>query len=169
MKASSEVLFPAERIAARVAELGAQITADFADTEVAVLGILKGSFIFMADLVRRIERPVRCGFMDMSASRRSEKITELMFTSSFDIDGAHLLLVDDVMETGITQAYLKQQLELQGPRSIRVVTLLDKQIKRKVDIQSDYVAFEAPDRLIVGYGLGHGERFRNLPYLTYVE
>jgi len=169
MKLSGEVLLSADRIAARVAEMGEKITADYAGREPAVLGILKGSFIFVADLVRRIRGPLRVGFIDISASPRSGRITEMVFTSSFDVEGVDLLLVEDILDTGITLAYLSQQLELRGPRSIRTAVLLDKPARRKVAFDPDYVGFQVADRFVVGYGLDYQEAHRNLPYLTYVQ
>ena len=153
----------------RAAELGARITRDYEGREVAALGVLKGSFIFMADLVRQIQRPVRCGFIDISPSPRAGSITEMVFTSSFEVRRTDLLVVEDILDTGVTLAYLIEQLELREPRSLKVATLLDKPARRKVSLQADYVGFEVPDRFIVGYGLDHGEEHRNLPYLTYVE
>ena len=91
------------------------------------------------------------------------------FTSDFPVEGADLLIVEDILDTGITLAFLKQQLELRRPRMTRIATLLNKPARRRVDIESDYMGFEVPDRYIVGYGLDHGEAYRNLPYLTYVE
>ena len=168
MKLSGQVLFTEEAIGERVAELGRQITADYADREPAVLGMLKGSFVFMADLVRQIQRPVRCGFIEMSSSIRSELLTEMVFTSSFQVEDSDILLVEDVLDTGITLAYLHQQLELRNPRTLRVAVLLDKPSCRKVQFEPDYVGFEIPDRHVVGYGLDYGEEHRNLPHLTYV-
>jgi len=169
MRLASEALFGADQIARRVAELGARITRDYDGRDIAVLGVLKGSFVFMADLVRQIRRPIRCGFIDISPSPRAGSITEMVFTSSFEVRGQDLLLVEDILDTGVTLAYLIQQLELREPHSLRVATLLDKPARRKVAMQADYVGFEVPDRFIVGYGLDHGEAHRNLPYLTYVE
>lgn len=169
MRPSDHVLFSADAIAARVAELGSRITADYADRELSVLGILKGSFVFMADLVRQVRRPVRCAFVDISASPTSSTITEMVFTSHFQVEDVDLLLVEDILDTGITLAYLTQQLEARRPRSLRTAALLDKPASRKVDIKADYVGFEVADRFVVGYGLDYQESYRNLPYLTYVE
>jgi hypoxanthine phosphoribosyltransferase len=169
MKLSSEVLFSQEAIAQRVAALGEQISADYADRRPAVLAVLKGSFVFVADLVRKIRRPVRCGFIEISSSTRSASLTEMVFSSSFGVEGMDILLVEDILDTGITMAYLRQQLELRNPRSLRVASLLDKPVRRKVQIEADYVGFEVPDRYVVGYGLDYLEDHRNLPYLTYVE
>lgn len=168
MELAEEILWSAEQIASRVAEMGREITADYADRELAVVGVLNGSFIFMADLVRSIRRPVRCGFIDISTSPRREKITEMVFTSTFEVEGMDLLLVEDILDTGITLAYLRQQMETRGPRTLRIAALLDKPARRRVDIKADYVAFEVPDRFFVGYGLDYGEAYRNLPYLTYL-
>jgi hypoxanthine phosphoribosyltransferase len=165
MSPSAEVLFTADQIARRVAVLGARISADYEGREIAALGVLKGSFIFMADLVRAITRPVRCGFLDMSPSPRSGAITEMVFTSSFPVEGTDLLLVEDILDTGVTLAYLVEQLELRGPRSIKVAVLLDKPSRRRVAMQADYVGFEVPDRFVVGYGLDRSEAHRNLPFL----
>jgi len=169
MKLSGEVLFSAEAIAERVAQIGEQITADYADREPSILGILKGSFIFMADLARQVRRPVRCGFMEISSSARSALLTEIVFTSSFRVEDSDIILVEDILDTGITLAYLRQQLELRNPRSLRAAVLLDTPSRRKVQTDADYVGFEVPDRFVVGYGLDWAEEHRNLPYLSYVE
>ena len=169
MRATGKVLYSQDAIAKRIAEMGTRISADFEGRDLAVLGILKGSFVFMADLVRNIRCPLRCGFIDLTPSMGPGRITEMNFTSDFPVEGADLLIVEDILDTGITMAFLKQQLELRKPRTTRIATLLNKPVRRRVDIESDYMGFEVPDRYIVGYGLDHGEAYRNLPYLTYVE
>jgi len=169
MRATGKVLYSQDAIAKRIAEMGTRISADFEGKDLAVLGILKGSFVFMADLVRNIRCPLRCGFIDLTPSMGPGRITEMNFTSDFPVEGADLLIVEDILDTGITMAFLKQQLELRKPRTTRIATLLNKPARRRVDIESDYMGFEVPDRYIVGYGLDHGEAYRNLPYLTYVE
>ena len=169
MNLSREILRSEAEIAERVAQLGRQITADHEGKELAVLGILKGSFVFVADLIRHIKLPQQVGFLEITHSTKSEFLTELMFYSSFKVEGTHLLVVEDILDTGITLAYLNQQLESKGPKSIRICTFLDKPEKRKVDIQPDYFGFTVPNRHVVGYGLDYEGRFRNLSYLTYVE
>ena len=169
MRATGKVLYSQDAIAKRIAEMGTRISADFEGKDMAVLGILKGSFVFMADLVRNIRCQLRCGFIDLTPSMGPGRITEMNFTSDFPVEGADLLIVEDILDTGITLAFLKQQLELRKPRTTRIATLLNKPARRRVDIESDYMGFEVPDRYIVGYGLDHGEAYRNLPYLTYVE
>ncbi len=169
MKPPVEILRHEAEIRARVAEIGARISSDYVGREVSMLGVLGGAFVFMADLVRRIEVPVCCGFVEIRASRRSELMTEIAFTSSFEVAGKDLLLVKDILDTGITMAYLCQQLMMRDPRSLRLCTLIDKPQRRKIDMAPDYCGFEAPDRYVVGYGLSHDGRFQNLPYLACLE
>jgi hypoxanthine phosphoribosyltransferase len=169
MNLANEILKSEPEIADRVRQLGGQITADHEGKDLAVLGILKGSFVFVADLIRQIDLPQQVGFLEITHSPKSEFLTEILFSSSFRVEGTNLLVVEDILDTGITLAYLCQQLEAKKPKSLRVCTLLDKPQKRKVDIQADYLGFTVPNRHVVGYGLDHEGRFRNLPYLTYVE
>ena len=169
MNLSREILKSEEEIAQRVKQLGRQITTDLEGREVAVLGVLKGSFVFVADLIRSIRLPLQVGFLEITHSQKSDFLTEIVFSSSFKVEGTNLLIVEDILDTGITLAYLQEQLASRGPRSIRICTFLDKPDKRKVDIQPDYVGFPVPNRHVVGYGLDFEGRFRNLPYLTYVE
>jgi hypoxanthine phosphoribosyltransferase len=169
MNLSRDVLKSEAEIAERVRALGREITDYYQGREVAILGILKGSFVFMADLVRQIKAPAQVGFLEIITSRKSEFVTEVAFSSSFPIEGSDLLIVEDILDTGVTLAYLTEQLQLHGPRSLRVCTFLDKPQRRKVDLQPDYVGFQVPDRHVVGYGLDFQGRFRTLPYLTYME
>jgi hypoxanthine phosphoribosyltransferase len=169
MKLSREVLKSEQQIAERVAALGREITDHYKGEEISLLGVLKGSFIFMADLARQIRLPAQVGFLEIVTARKSEFLTEVVFSSSFPIEGSHLLVVEDILDTGVTLAYLTQQLGLHGPKSIRVCTFLDKPHRRKVDLQPDHVGFQVPDRHVVGYGLDWQGRHRNLPYLTWVE
>jgi hypoxanthine phosphoribosyltransferase len=169
MNLSKEILKSEDEIARRVQELGRKITADHEGKELAVLGILKGSFVFLADLIRQIRLPLRVGFLEISHSEKSEFLTEIHFYSSFKVEGTHLLVVEDILDTGITLAYLHQQLESKSPKSIRICTFLDKPERRKVDIQPDYSGFSVPNKHVVGYGLDFQGRFRNLPYLTHME
>lgn len=169
MTLSRDVLKTEEQIAERVEALGREITDHYRGREVSLLGILEGSFIFMADLARQIRLPAQVGFLEIVTSRKSDFMTEVVFSSSFPIEGSDLLIVEDVLETGVTQAYLMEQLQLHQPRSVRVCTFLDKPHRRKVDLQPDHVGFQAPDRHVVGYGLDYQGQYRTLPYLTYVE
>lgn len=169
MNVSAEVLKSQAEIAERVAQLGRQISRDHEGKELSILGVLKGSFIFVADLIRQIRLPVQVGFLEITQSQRSDFLIEIGFSSSFKVEGTHLLIVEDILDTGITLAYLQQQLEARSPKSIQVCTFLDKPDKRKVDIQPEYVGFTVPNRHVVGYGLDYEGRFRNLPHLTYIE
>jgi hypoxanthine phosphoribosyltransferase len=175
MKLSREVLRSEAEIAERVQQMGKEITEAYAGQEISVLGVLKGAYVFLADLTRQIRLPIEVGFVESVASRRSENLTEIVFstslkfTSSFRIEGMHLLLVEDILDTGVTLAYLCEQIQLYAPRSLRVCTLLDKPHRRKVDFSPDFVGFKVPDRHVVGYGLDYQGKYRNLPYLTYVE
>lgn len=175
MKLSREVLRSEAEIAERVQQLGKEITEAYAGQEISVLGVLKGAYVFLADLTRQIRLPIEVGFVESVASRRSENLTEIVFstslrfTSSFRIEGMHLLLVEDILDTGVTLAYLCEQIQLYAPKSLRVCTLLDKPHRRKVDFSPDFVGFKVPDRHVVGYGLDYQGKYRNLPYLTYVE
>jgi hypoxanthine phosphoribosyltransferase len=123
----------------------------------------------MADLARQIRLPAQVGFLEIVTSRKSEFLTEVAFSSTFPIEGSNVLVVEDILDTGVTLAYLTQQLHLHAPASIRVCTFLDKPHRRKVDLTPDHVGFQVPDRHVVGYGLDWQGKHRNLPYLTYVE
>ena len=175
MKLSRDVLRSESQIAERVRQLGKEITDAYAQQEISVLGVLKGAFIFLADLTRQIRLPMELGFVESVASRRSDSLTEIIFatalrfSSSFRIEGTHLLLVEDILDTGVTLAYLCEQIQLYQPRSLKVCTLLDKPHRRRVDFRPDYVGFQVPDRWVVGYGLDSQGKYRNLPFLTYVE
>jgi hypoxanthine phosphoribosyltransferase len=175
MKLSREVLRSEAEIAERIQQLGKEITEAYAGQEISVLGVLKGAYVFLADLTRQIRLPIEVGFVESVASRRSESLTEIVFstslrfTSSFRIEGMHLLLVEDILDTGVTLAYLCEQIQMYAPRSLRVCTLLDKPHRRKVDFSPDFVGFKVPDRHVVGYGLDYQGKYRNLPFLTYVE
>ena len=175
MKLSRDVLRSESQIAERVRQLGKEITDAYAQQEISVLGVLKGAFIFLADLTRQIRLPMDVGFVESIASRRSDSMTEILFatslrfSSSFRIEGTHLLLVEDILDTGVTLAYLCEQIQLYQPRSLRVCSLLDKPHRRKVDFSPDFVGFQVPDRHVVGYGLDYQGKYRNLPFLTYVE
>jgi hypoxanthine phosphoribosyltransferase len=169
MNVSREVLKTEEQISERVHALGREITEFYRGEEISLLGILKGSFIFMADLAREIELPAQVGFLEIVTSRKSEFLTEVAFSSSFPIEGSHVLVVEDILDTGVTLAYLSEQLQLHAPKSLKICTFLDKPHRRKVDLTPDFVGFEVPDRHVVGYGLDYQGRHRNLPHLTYVE
>jgi len=153
----------------RIRELGAQIRADYGDTPITCIGVLKGSFVFMADLVRAIGGDVRCEFLGVSSyhgGTRSTGVVRITKDLQRPIEGQHCLLVEDIVDTGLTMDYLLRMLQVRDPRSLKVVTLLDKPSNREVGVETQYVGFTIPDEFVVGYGLDLGELYRNLPYIA---
>lgn len=163
------VLIPEDRIQARIRELGAEIRAAYGDEPITCIGVLKGSFMFMADLVRAIGGDVRCEFMAVSSyhgGTRSSGVVRITEDLRAPIEGHHTLVVEDIIDTGLTLDYLMRNLEVRGPASIRTCCLLDKPAHREVALEADYVGFSIPDEFVVGYGLDLGERYRNLPHIA---
>jgi len=163
-----EVLLTGEQIQARVAELGAQLAADYAGRDPVLVSVLKGSIVFLADLVRRTEIPLSIDLMEVSsygASTESSGQVRILKDLSMAIDGRDVIVVEDIIDTGLTLNYLMRYLHDKGPASIRICCLLDKPARRLADITIDYRGFTIPDRFVVGYGLDYDERYRNLPYI----
>jgi hypoxanthine phosphoribosyltransferase len=165
----AEVLLSEDQIRAKVAELGQRITADYAGDEVTLVSVLKGSLPFMADLMRQIDLPLRIDLMEVSSyggtAIESSGLVRILKDLSAPIDGRHVLLVEDIIDTGLTLNYLLRYLRGKNPRSIKVCSLLDKPARRLVEIPLDYVGFEIPDAFVVGYGLDYGEVYRNLRFV----
>jgi hypoxanthine phosphoribosyltransferase len=162
------VLLSPQEIQRRIAELGKQISADYAGRTVTVIGILKGSFLFVADLVRQIspEVPVEIDFMAVSSygnSTSSSGTIRVEKDTEVEIAGRDLIIVEDIVDTGLTLLHVHNILSERGPGSIRVATLLEKPGRRQYNRQLDYVGFQIEDRFVVGYGLDFGQRYRNLP------
>jgi hypoxanthine phosphoribosyltransferase len=163
-----EVLLSGEQIQARVAELGARLAADYAGRDPVLVSVLKGSIVFLADLVRRMEIPLSIDLMEVSsygASTESSGQVRILKDLSMAIDGRDVILVEDIIDTGLTLNYLLRYLHDKGPASIRICCLLDKPARRLADITIDYRGFTIPDRFVIGYGLDYDERYRNLPYI----
>lgn len=163
------VLIPEDRLQARIRELGRQIRQDYGDAPITCIGVLKGSFIFMADLVRAIGGDIRCEFLGVSSyhgGTRSTGVVRITEDLNNPIEGQHCLIIEDIVDTGLTLDYLLRTLEVRGPASIKVCALLDKAPRREVDVKADYVGFSIPDEFVVGFGLDLGERFRNLPHVA---
>lgn len=163
-----KVLLSEEEIAQRVKTLGEAITADYEGQEVFFLGVLKGCFVFMADLMRHVTVPCCMDFMAVSSygsGTTSSGAVEITKDLREDIGGKHVIFVEDILDSGVTLHYLKQYLQVREPASIRIATLMDKPARRKADIHADYFAFEVPDAFVVGYGLDYDEKYRNLPYV----
>src|SRR5450756_538241 len=165
----AEVLLTEEQIEAKVAELGKRISADYAGRELTLVSVLKGSLPFMADLMRQIPLPLRIDLMEVSSyggtGTESSGLVRIIKDLSASIAGEDVLLVEDIIDTGLTLNYLVRYLRGKNPASLRICTLLDKPARRLVDIPVDYIGFEIPDQFIVGYGLDYDERYRNLRFV----
>jgi hypoxanthine phosphoribosyltransferase len=165
----AEVLLTEEQIQAKVAELGQRISIDYAGKELTLVSVLKGSLPFMADLMRRIALPLRIDLMEVSSyggtSTESSGLVRILKDLSAPIEGRDVLLVEDIIDTGLTLNYLMRYLRGKNPSSIKICSLLDKPARRLVDIPLDYVGFEIPDAFVVGYGLDFGEVYRNLRFV----
>ena len=165
----AEVLLSEEQIRTKVAELGRQISADYGEGELTLVSVLKGSLPFMADLMRSITVPVRIDLMEVSSyggtSTESSGLVRILKDLSASIADEHVLLVEDIIDTGLTLNYLIRYLRGKSPASLRICTLLDKPARRLVEIPVDYTGFTIDDRFVVGYGLDFGEFYRNLRYV----
>ena len=162
------VLITEEQLAAKVAEMGAQISKDYQGRKLIILGVLKGSVVFMSDLIRSITVPVEMDFMAVSsygAGVKTSGVVKILKDLDRLIAGYDVLVVEDILGSGMTLSYLTELLRERDPASIRIATLLDKPDRRKVDIKPDYVGFTIPDEFVVGYGLDYAELYRNLPYV----
>ena len=162
------ILFSEEQLKERIAALGAELTRDYEDKNPIFVGVLKGCFDFMADLLRNVD--VYCTMDFMSVSSYGDGVTstgavKINKDLSRDIAGRHVIIVEDILDSGITLSYLKKYLSVRNPASISIVTLLDKPARRRADVQADYVGFEVEDAFVVGYGLDYAEEYRNLPYI----
>ena len=163
-----EVLISEEQLAAKVAELGARISKDYEGKKLIILGVLKGSVVFMTDLLRQITIPVEMDFMAVSSygsGTKTSGVVKILKDLDRLIQVYHVLIVEDILDSGMTLSYLTELLRDRNPASIRIATLLDKPERRKVDIKPDYVGFRIPDEFVVGYGLDYAELYRNLPYV----
>ena len=161
-------LYSAEVIARRVGELGQAIASDYAGRSPVLVSILKGSFVFASDLVRAVALPVRVEFLGVRSYDSGTETTgavQITQDLTHSVEGEEVLVVEDIVDTGLTISYIKNLLRARGARSVRVVALLDKPVRRRVEVTADYVGFTIGDAFVVGYGLDVGERYRNLPAL----
>lgn len=161
------VLISEEEIERHVAEIGARISKDFEGKDPIFIGVLKGCFIFMADLMRHVTVKCSMDFMAVSSysGTTSTGAVKINKDLSEDIEGRHIIIVEDILDSGVTLNYLKTFLTARNPASISIATLMDKPARRKADVYADYSCFEIPDAFVVGYGLDYNERYRNLPYI----
>jgi hypoxanthine phosphoribosyltransferase len=164
-----EVLVDENEIQAKVTELGARISSDYAGRQLTLVSVLKGSLPFMADLMRAIPSPVRIDLMEVSSyggtTTESSGLVRILKDLSATIEGEDVLIVEDIIDTGLTLNYLVRYLRGKNPKSLRICTLLDKPARRLVDIPVDYIGFTIPDQFVVGYGLDYGELYRNLRFV----
>ena len=168
----SEVLISRQQLADKVAELGAQISKDYEGESLFLIGILKGSVPFMADLMRAISLDVEMDFMSVSSygsGTKSSGVVRILKDLDSDIAGKNVLIVEDIIDSGLTLAYLKEYLIKRNPKSIKIVTMLSKPARRKADIEADYTGFVVDDKFIVGYGLDIDQKYRNLPYISWIK
>ena len=162
------IFFSAGEIENRVREIGEQITRDYDGKNPLFVGILKGSFVFMADLIRSVDTYCDIDFMSVSSYGSGTTTTGAVKINkdlTYNVEGRHIILVEDILDSGVTLSYLKKYIGVRMPASISICTLLDKPARRRADIHPDYVGFDCPDAFIVGYGLDYAERYRNLPYI----
>jgi len=172
-KPVSRVLFSEAELAARVRELGEQITRDIPEGEdILVLGLLKGSFIFLSDLVREIRRPIEVDFLIVSsygAGTESSGEVKLLYARQASIEGKHVILVEDIVDSGTTLNRLIPILEKSSPKSLEICALLHKHIAREMVKEARWVGFDCPQEFVIGYGLDHSEKYRNLPFVGVIE
>lgn len=166
------MLLSEEQIRKRVTELGARISEDYADDPPILVNVLKGGVVFMADLIRATTIPVEIDFMEVSSygdGTESSGVVRILEDLSLSITDRHVLIVEDIVDTGLTLHYIIQNLETRQPRSIKICTLLDRRGRREVDLNLDYVGFVVPDKFVIGYGLDLAQKYRNLPHIAVLE
>ena len=164
-----EILVDEETLRSRVAELGAEVSADYRGRDLLLIGVLKGAVFFMADLMRQLTIPCEVDFMAISSygdSTDSSGIVRILKDLDINIEGRDVLVVEDIIDSGLTLSYLMRNLESREPASLEVCALLTKPERRQIDVPVRYIGFEIPDRFVVGYGLDFAERYRNLPYVA---
>jgi len=164
-----EIIFTEEAIQKRIAELGAQLTKEYAGKSVLLIGVLKGCFVFLADLARQIDLDCEIRFLTASSygfSSVSSGKVNIDRDIDFDVEGKEVLIIEDILDSGITLTALRAFIAKRKPSSLKICTMLDKPERRQLPILADYTGFECPNEFVVGYGLDYGERYRNLPYVA---
>lgn len=163
-----KVLITEDELKAKTAELAAEISEYYKDKNLLVITVLKGSFIFAADLMRALSVPAEIDFMVLSsygASSTTSGVVQIRKDLDRDISDADILIVEDILDSGVTLSYLKNMLVARGAKDVKICTILNKPSRRKADINADYIGFDVPDEFVVGYGLDYAEKYRNLPYV----
>jgi hypoxanthine phosphoribosyltransferase len=167
-RAVGEVLIEEERLQTRIRELGRELSADYEGRELLLVGVLKGAVFFMADLMRSISVPCEIDFMAISsygASTDSSGVVRILKDLDINIENRHVLVVEDIIDSGLTLSYLLRNLESREPATLEICALLTKPSRREIDVPVKYVGFEIPNKFVIGYGLDFAERYRNLPYV----
>lgn len=162
------VLVSEQQLKDKVAQLGAQISQDYADKDLVLVSILKGAVVFMADLMRAVTIPCSIDFMVVSsygAGTTTTGLVKIIKDLDSELSGKDVLIVEDILDTGVTLSNLVPMLKMRDPNSVRICAILDKPSRRRADIQADYIGFQVPDEFVVGYGLDYDEKYRNLPYV----
>ncbi len=169
MTGAPDVLFTQEQIRTRMAEVGAEVSGAFGGAPICVVGVMKSCMVFMADLIRHVPSDMTCHFLRVASLRDEGAVrTDIVYSTEIPYEGRHILLLDDIVDTGITLSFLVDHIREARPRSLKVAVLIDKPGERKIDVHPDWAAFTAngpSERFIVGYGLDHAEGYRGLPYL----
>ena len=168
-RAVGEILIDEETLSTRVAELGAEVSADYQGRDLLLIGVLKGAVFFMADLMRELTVPCEIDFMAISsygAATDSSGVVRILKDLDINVAGRDVLVVEDIIDSGLTLSYLMRNLESREPASLEVCALMTKPDRREIDVPVRYIGFEIPNRFVVGYGLDFGERYRNLPYVA---
>lgn len=163
-----EILLTEETLKKRIAELGRQISSDYEGKEIVAVGILKGSVVFAADLIRQIQRPLCMDFMAVSSYGKgtvSSGTVRILKDLDYDVEGKHVLIIEDIIDSGLTLSYLLENITARKPASLKLCTLLSKPERRKVQVPVNYTGFTVPDYFLVGFGLDFDEKYRNLPYI----
>ena len=168
LKDVEKILLDENVLANRISELGEEISKDYAGEEVMLVGILKGASVFMSDLIRKISLPAYIDYMVVSSygnSAETSGVVRIIKDLEDNIEGKNIIIVEDIIDTGLTLAYLSQNLLSRHPKSLKICTLLDKPARREIDINIDYKGFDVPDEFIIGYGIDYAEKYRNLPFI----
>jgi hypoxanthine phosphoribosyltransferase len=171
-RAVTDVLIDEDSLRRRVAELGEEVSADYAGRDLVLVGVLKGAVFFMADLMRQLTVPCEIDFMAISsygASTDSSGVVRILKDLDINIEGRHVLVVEDIIDSGLTLSYLIRNLEAREPATLEVCALMTKPDRREIEVPVRYVGFEIPNRFVIGYGLDFAERYRNLPYVGVLD
>jgi len=167
-----EILIDEDILQAKVKELGAKITEDYKGKDLLLICVLKGAVVFVSDLMKRIDLPLEIDFMAVSSygsDTKSSGVVRILKDLNKGIEGRNLLIVEDIIDSGLTLSYLIENLKARGPESVEICTILDKPDRRKTNINIKYTGFQVPDEFVVGYGLDYAEKYRNLPYVAILK